>query len=98
MQCIRAAFANISAHPVWQRFAKFFGCENFATYGIGEQVCFCGNTTMQKQWVEHTIAEVVTWHHMCVPNITFRRQSGNITMFTRDTADVGGSLKEISLR
>ena len=53
---------------------------------------------MQKQWVEHTIAEVVTWHHMCVPNITFHRQSGNITMFTRDTADVGGSLKEISLR
>ena len=38
-QCIRAAFANIfvaniSAPPFWKRFAKFFGRENFATYGI----------------------------------------------------------------
>ena len=38
-QCIRAAFANIfvaniSAPSFWKRFAKFFGRENFATYGI----------------------------------------------------------------
>ena len=37
-QCIRAAFVNIFVAnifaPLWKRFAKFFGRENFATYGI----------------------------------------------------------------
>ena len=42
-QCIRAAFvnifvANISAPSFWKRFAKFFSCENFATYGITQLV------------------------------------------------------------